>query len=225
MNTLFEIDIYKSIVLYFIHPKLTIPNLDLTSLEHPLLTIPNLVLTCFEHPILTIPNLGLTCFETVKSGILDIIPLYLEYLIYDRNLLIGLVGCILVIFVFTITSFMDEKPIQEAASKYISIDPYDPAGQLAKPKPSMIYNLDGTNQPLANHLADELDLRYIYKGSNLVSYIFPEPVKAFLIEHFAINDREKYDILFPNPKKAEAEAKWSKLSNTKSLREGLRALK
>lgn len=225
MNTLFEIDIYKSIELYFIHPKLTIPNLDLTSFEHPLLTIRNFVLTCFEHPILTKPNLGLTCFETVKSGLFDIIPLYFEYVISHTNILTGLVICILVEFEFSKDFFIYAIENWEILSRYDRLNPSDPKGQLSKAKPSMIYNTDDTNQPLAENLAEELRLHYENKGSNTPAYIFPEPVKAFLIEHFAINDREKYDILFPDPSNAKAVAKWGNLRNTKSLREGLKGLK
>lgn len=209
--TLFHgLDFYILIEPYFIYFKLAVSNL---------------VLTCFEDLKIFVYDLIFTCFEMVKWTISDLIPLCFEYVICDTNLFTGLVVCIVLAFVFSIAFFIHRMEERAAPYRYEKLNPDDPLGQLAKPKPSMIYTLGGTNQPLASNLAKEFAWYYEHKGSTIHSYSLSEPVKAFLTEHFIINDRQRYDIIFPKGTNPTAEARWSKLTNTRSFREGLRNLK
>lgn len=103
------------------------------------------------------------------------------------------------------------------------INPQDPLGQLTDQDTG--YNRNGTNQPLATNMANELENNYRARGSTLSGSLLPVPVKSFLLDHLSVNDRESYDKLLDGVNLDNNEQpKWWNLGNTKRLRDGLRNL-
>lgn len=104
-------------------------------------------------------------------------------------------------------------------NKNIPISPADPLGQLDRI--SSVFNRDSTNQPLARNIAEALDLQSEKSGGLLSSNIIPHKVSLFLSEHLRLNDRARYEKIFPE-NESNSIPQWWNLSNTKGLRDNLR---
>ena len=103
------------------------------------------------------------------------------------------------------------------------INPQDPLGQLTGQGTG--YNRNGTNQPLATNIANELENNYRIKGSTLSAQLLPLPIQRFLLDHLLVNDRESFNKVMDGVNVANHDnAKWWNLSNTNRLRDGLRNL-
>lgn len=97
----------------------------------------------------------------------------------------------------------------------------DPLNQLNRG-----YDRNGTNQPIGRNIADALEQGYKEnRAIRLTQKLLPDPVQSFLLEHLRVNDPNKYNKLFPRgSNKGGHRFKWHNVSNSLSLREGLRKL-
>lgn len=115
------------------------------------------------------------------------------------------------------------KEHREIFISYVTtpISPADPMDQLNR----IGYNRNGTNQPIATNIADALKNEYDTNGSGMSAKLLPSNIKRFLVDYLLENDRPTYDKLMGGVNLYKNEnPKWWNISNTKDLRNGLRAL-
>ena len=71
-----------------------------------------------------------------------------------------------------------------------TINPADPNGQLNQQ--GTCYNVNGSNQPLATNIANELKAHYRAGNSGLSRTLFTLKIETFLLNHFLVNDPNSY---------------------------------
>lgn len=99
----------------------------------------------------------------------------------------------------------------------------DPNGQLNQPGTG--YNNNGSNQPIAGNIANELEVNYRTRGGTMSRELLTPKIELFLLDHFQRNDINSYNKVMNGVNTANGEKpKWWNISNTIALRNGLRNL-